>query len=442
MAVGERQSNMKSKRIRFFQIGILMLNIVTVIGIGAFICYTTELICNRYDAREFLSGVTAIPWNPWRKLWICVFLLLLLCISFGLRETVFKSNMKLITFTLVAELLIAVMIVYQLNFNYNGILIMVFSSMLIYVKDRKAQMTLMVLSIACFLLADYSLISVEYNLYSIESYIRYYDASTQQTLLSIYNVLISLNMAVFVMYCVDFIVTQRGTIDEVNALYEELEKVNEQIQEYAMMSEKMAETRERNRLAREIHDTLGHTLTGIAAGIDACIATVDVAPETTKKQLELISNVTRDGIKEIRRSVSELRPDALERFSLDYAISKMVADMNAVSGARVYFNCQVKNLKFDEDEENAIYRVIQEGITNAIRHGKAEKIWITINREDSNILLQIKDNGVGSKEIKSGFGTKHMKERIGMLGGTVTFDGSSGFTVNARIPIRWGENYD
>ena len=90
MAVGERQSNMKSKRIRFFQIGILMLNIVTVIGIGAFICYTTELICNRYDAREFLSGVTAIPWNPWRKLWICVFLLLLLCISFGLRETVFK----------------------------------------------------------------------------------------------------------------------------------------------------------------------------------------------------------------------------------------------------------------------------------------------------------------------------------------------------------------
>ena len=209
-----------------------------------------------------------------------------------------------------------------------------------------------------------------------------------------------------------------------------------------MMSEKMAETRERNRLAREIHDTLGHTLTGIAAGIDACIATVDVAPETTKKQLELISNVTRDGIKEIRRSVSELRPDALERFSLDYAISKMVADMNAVSGARVYFNCQVKNLKFDEDEENAIYRVIQEGITNAIRHGKAEKIWITINREDSDILLQIKDNGVGSKEIKSGFGTKHMKERIGMLGGTVTFDGSSGFTVNARIPIRWGENYD
>lgn len=433
---------MKEKRMRIFQVGLLLLNIITVTAISVFISETTMLICRNYDAGEFLSGVTAIPWDPRRKMWVCLVLLAFLCVGYGLRETVFKHNMKAITGCLGAELLLAIGIVYLLNFNYNGILIMVFANMLAYVKERKTQMTLMILAIACIMLADHSLLSVGYRLYSIESYISYYDASAQRTLLGIYNVLISLNMAVFIMYCVDFIVTQRGTIDEVNALYEELEKVNEQIQEYAVMTEKMAETRERNRLAREIHDTLGHTLTGIAAGIDACIATIDVAPDMTKKQLELISGVTRDGIKDIRRSVSELRPDALERFSLDIAISKMVTDMNAMSGAKVYFNCQVKNLKFDEDEENAIYRVIQEGITNAIRHGKAEKIWITMTKENSDICLQIKDNGVGSKEIKNGFGTKHMKERIGMLGGTVSFDGSNGFTVNARIPIRWGENYD
>ena len=167
-----------------------------------------------------------------------------------------------------------------------------------------------------------------------------------------------------------------------------------------------------------------------------------MSPEVTKKQLEVLSTVTRDGIREIRRSVNELRPDALERFSLDYAITKMVTDMNAMSGAKVYFNCQIKNLKFDEDEENVIYRVIQEGITNAIRHGNASRIWITMMKEEADILLTIKDDGIGSKEIKSGFGTKHMKERIGMLGGTVSFDGSNGFTVSARIPIRWGETYD
>ena len=99
-------------------------------------------------------------------------------------------------------------------------------------------------------------------------------------------------------------------------------------------------------------------------------------------------------------------------------------------------------LKFDEDEEMAIYRVIQESITNAVRHGEATTIWITIKRQNSVLQLQIRDNGKGCKEIKNGFGTKHIRERIGMLGGTVAFDGSHGFVVNAEIPIRWGETYD
>lgn len=433
---------MKSKRIRFFQIGILALNIFNVMVLSLFIDRTTELIRRHYDAREFLRGVTAIPLNPRNNVWICAGLLTILVISFILRETYFQSRNTALMASLITDFIVSFFIVYLLNFNYNGILIMIFANLIVYVKGRKEQLALIAAAIACFLLADYNLLSVGYHLYSIDSYIAYYDASTQQYLLGAYNILISLNMVMFVMYCVDVIMVQKGTIDEVNSLNEQMEKVNEQMQEYAAMSEKMAQTRERNRLAREIHDTLGHTLTGIAAGLDACIATVEVSPEMTKKQLETLSGVTRDGIQEVRRSVSELRPDALERFSLDYAITKMVTDMNAMSGAKVYFNCQVKHLKFDEDEENVIYRVIQEGITNAIRHGKADKIWITMTKEDLDILLTIKDNGIGSKEIKSGFGTKHMKERIGMLGGTVSFNGNNGFTVNARIPIRWGETYD
>lgn len=208
------------------------------------------------------------------------------------------------------------------------------------------------------------------------------------------------------------------------------------------MSERMAQTRERNRLAREIHDTLGHTLTGITAGLDACLAMIDVAPDQTKKQLEMLSQVSRDGIKEIRRSVNELRPDALDRLSLEVAIRKMVMDMSKVSDVEIYFETEEKHLKFDEDEENAIYRVIQESITNAVRHGQAKKIWITLKKIDGEILLVIKDNGIGCEKVKSGFGTKHIKERIEMLKGTVSFDGRDGFTVTARIPIRWGETYD
>ena len=435
-------TNMDNRRVRILQLGILALNVVSVMGISIFIYATIENIRRSYVAREFLSGIQAIVWYPYRNIWICALLLALLAGSMFVRDRLFPDNSKVILFSLVADFAICFAIIILLNFNYNGILLLVFSNVILYAKNGKSRYFLAAVAIGSFILADYELLSISYRLYSIQDYISFYNASTQQYLLSCYNILVSLNVIMFVVYCVNIINQQQGNLDEIHALNEQLQDVNEQLQEYSVMAEKMAETRERNRLAREIHDTLGHTLTGIAAGIDACLATIGTSPQQTKDQLELISKVTRDGIKEIRRSVSQLRPDALERFSLEYAISKMVADMNAVSGARVYFDCQVKNLKFDEDEENAIYRVIQEGITNALRHGHASQIWITIKKEDTDILLQIRDNGIGCKEIKSGFGTKHMKERIKMLSGVVTFDGSDGFTVNARIPIRWGETYD
>ena len=109
-------------------------------------------------------------------------------------------------------------------------------------------------------------------------------------------------------------------------LYHELQNANEQLSEYADMAEKMAQTNERNRLAREIHDTLGHSLTGIIAGLDACLALVDVAPQEVKKQLKLLADVSRDGMKDVRRSVSELRPDEMERLSLNASIRKMVTE--------------------------------------------------------------------------------------------------------------------
>ena len=250
-------------------------------------------------------------------------------------------------------------------------------------------------------------------------------------------------------FCVFIIIEQSGTIDEVKKLYfklsqtnEELQQANEKLQEYAVMKEKMGETKERNRLAREIHDTLGHTLTGISAGVDACIAMIDSSPEVTKGQLELISKVTRDGIKEVRRSVSELRPDSLERLNLEPAIRKMVNETNSITNTKIHFECDVEKLKFDEDEENAIYRVVQESMTNSVRHSHAKNVYITIKKKYSDIYISIKDDGIGCTDMKKGFGTRHIVERIKLLNGTVEFDGSDGFTTNVVIPIRWGEEYD
>lgn len=439
---------MQNKRFFYLKISMVAINFIAVLFITLLIYITTRNICDRFIAREYINSVSSIPWNPFRNIIISVVLLCVIALSNIIRDFICK-NSKVMYLALFIDLLISFAIIYFLNFNYNGILFLVIANVITYTKGVRERYLLMLLSVAAILIADYQLISINFNLYSINDYIGFYDASMQQTLMACYNTVVSVNMVLFIIYCISVIQNQRGTIDEVNTLYEKLSKANEdlrianeQLKEYSKITEKMGETRERNRLAREIHDTLGHTLTGILAGLDACLTTIDISPQETKKQLEMIAGVTRQGINEVRRSVNKLRPDALERLNLESAIRKMIMEVESVSNTRITFVSEVAPLKFDADEEDAIYRVIQESITNAIRHGKATQIRIHIESVNGEIILTIKDNGVGCKEMKKGFGTRHIVERIQMLKGSVEFDGSDGFTVTARIPIRWGENYD
>ena len=219
----------------------------------------------------------------------------------------------------------------------------------------------------------------------------------------------------------------------------ELREANRKLEEYARESVKVAETRERNRLAREIHDTLGHSLTGIITGIEACVMIMDVAPEATKEQLHAIAEVARSGIRDVRRSVNALRPDALEHMDLGNALEQMIDGTRRSTGVTIDYECQIHLGGFSQDEEDIIYRIVQESITNAIRHGKATQIRVRIGREFHILDIHIQDNGTGCADIKKGFGLHHMQERLDILGGTLIYDGSHGFVIHAQIPIRWGK---
>lgn len=444
-----KEREMQRIKLRDIRVAMMIVNFIAVSFVSLFIYRTTENICEEYQAREFLNTVRAIPGNPLFTVFIAVGLYALLLLSILLRERIWVNNTTVAYGSLVFDFLVSVGIVWALNFNYNGIFFLVFTGVISYAKGDKGKYLMICLALVSFLLTDRELLSINYKMYSIYDYINYYDASTQQYLIGIYNVLSSLNIILFIVYCIFFIQKQKGTIEEVNMLYDEIRKTNndlqnanKQLEEYARITERMGETKERNRLAREIHDTLGHTLTGISVGIDACIATVEQDPSETKKHLEMISGVARNGLVDIRRSVNELKPDALERLSLEAAITKMITDMKDITDMQIFFDCRVSQLKFDEDEESAIYRVIQESLTNAMRHGRASRVWITVERENGNIMLTIKDDGIGCAAIKPGFGTQHIRERIQMLNGTVEFKSEDGFTVSVRIPIRWGEEYD
>lgn len=422
---------------------------VSAFLVSVFIVESTNIICANYEAANFLKNVADIPVTPEFLMKKVAFFLLVMAASFMTREYLLPDSMNVMYVTICLDMAAGMFIVVLLDFNYNGILLWAFANIIGHMKRGIGQYAFIFLGIVSYALTDYGLLSARKPLFSVRDYIQVYDASSQTALLMAYNFMISLTIIIFILYCVFTIQEERGTIEEVNELYHRLSNANENLKEaniklekYAVMKEKMGETKERNRLAREIHDTLGHTLTGISAGLEACIATIDSNPDISKKQLQILAKVTREGLDEVRRSVNELRPDALQRFSLENAIRKMVDDTNSLSGVQVEFLCSAPVLKFDEDEENAIYRVVQEGITNAIRHGHATYIQISIKKEEENIHLSIRDNGCGCEEIHAGFGTHHITERIQLLNGTVRFDGSDGFLIDAMIPIRWGETYD
>lgn len=200
----------------------------------------------------------------------------------------------------------------------------------------------------------------------------------------------------------------------------------------------MVQTRERNRLAREIHDTLGHALTGIITGIEACTALMDAAPEAAKAQLALIAEVARKGMTDVQRSVKALRPDALEKFNLENALLQMIDETRSVTNATIDYQCTTGLNCFNDDEEEIIYRIVQECMTNSIRHGKAKKISIRIDREFHMLKIVVQDNGMGCTDIQKGFGLHHMEERLNLLQGKLSFSGEDGFLVEAQIPVRWG----
>ena len=434
---------MRRYQLELIKYTLLGVNLLTCMFVSMTVYLTTYRICADYEARTFLQNIAAIPRDPTMLVIQVLALLLALIISLWVRDRFSVSHPTVVPVTATLDLLLSFAIITILNFNYNGLILWVFTSALLYIKSTRAQYLLFALAVVAFLGTDAKLLSLNVSLFSINTYFAYFGATTQRTLLLLFNTLVSVNLVLFFTYCAFVIQQQQGTIDEVNQLYSrlaeantELQQANEDLQEYAILQEKMGETKERNRLAREIHDTLGHTLTGLSAGLDACLTMIDYSKEDTKKQLELLGGVTRMGLEDIRKSVKQLRPDAIERFNLEHALKEMVGRVNATTNTLIAFEYQVGTTEFDEDEEQAIYRLVQESITNAIRHGQATRIQLTLRMEEHTLRVSITDNGLGCVYFQKGFGTTHMQERIEKLNGQITFDGHRGFAVTAEIPIR------
>ena len=420
--------------LQFFRRIMLLLNVT----VGAFLVWvfgmTPVLAARQSDGVAFAQNLSALPAKPW-TLVIAVLGMAALILAGVLR----RRGQNFIGWI---EPLFALCVIFALHLAYNGLLLYVVVDLIDGLHGRTRRRFLGAMT-ALFLLTGLGALQGALHTVPFSEYLLYFDMHTRQLLQSVVDLLGALHLILFVVYMVVLIGQRTEENSAIRRLNGELEQandrlsvMNEQLKAYAAESERMAETRERNRLAREIHDTLGHVLTGITAGADACIQMMDDSPEMARHQMELIADTARNGMNDVRRSVKALRPDSLEKENLSGALNKMCTSMAQSSGTQIQLEESLAGLTLSQDEEDCVYRTVQEGITNAIRHGHATRVQVRCHIEDGVLEVSVRDNGIGCKSVTPGFGLQHMQERMLMLGGTFWYENSDGFCIRAEIPLR------
>ena len=225
--------------------------------------------------------------------------------------------------------------------------------------------------------------------------------------------------------------------------HNQLAEANKKLQKYALTTEKLAQTQERNRLARELHDTLAHTLSSTSVQLEAIKALFDRNPEQAKAMLAQTLTNTKNGLAETRRALVDLRSSELEAYGLTQAIKNTVLSAAERGGFTADFQLDKGLDMLPEDISHGIYRTIQEAVENILRHSNASKAFVSLLSNGNQIKLSITDNGNGfnPKSLKKEhLGVRGMQERIEMLGGT--FNIESNEKSGTKIFISLENKYD
>jgi PAS domain S-box-containing protein len=188
---------------------------------------------------------------------------------------------------------------------------------------------------------------------------------------------------------------------------------------------------ERNRMAREIHDTLAQAFTGILAQVGAAKQVLTDDLEAAQAHLDLIKELARTGLTEARRSVVALRPQLLEEGSLQSALHRLIAQIrSAAMDTTLYYEIEGTVYALPNEVENNLLRMVQEALTNAIKHANADEIRVELRYGRDRFCLRVKDNGqgfgVGSIPSSEGFGLLGMSERAERIGAQLTIRSQPG----------------
>lgn len=390
---------------------------------------------------SFLLAASHIPRNPQSVYWTC----------FGLMavESFLVLNMSDLSriptlLTCALKMIITCAIVCLLNMNCTSLFLWIFSDLVYSMQQFRMRQILAAGGVIIFLyiIFSYPVINPLVPMIDLSLYFDVFGRTQSAMLVLVNSLLNGVAVLLFILFMCLFIADQYQEKERISQELDMVSKVNDNLREYAKVTEQIGESNERKRLAREIHDTLGHALTGIAAGIDATLVIIDKNPRAAREQLSLVREVVAEGIGDVRASLQKLRPGALEQQGLEGALKKMIQEFMAVSGIDIELVFAARDLDFEKAKEDVCFRMVQESLTNAWRHGHAAKVSILFETKDDLLHIRIQDNGTGCSTVKYGYGLMQMEENVSSIHGTITFDGSDGFLTEAYIPVGKEERND
>jgi len=219
-------------------------------------------------------------------------------------------------------------------------------------------------------------------------------------------------------------------------LAKQLETANRRLVEYAAQAEELAAVQERNRLAREIHDNIGHYLTIVYVQIEAARVSLGSDPPRALDALEKAQNIAKKGLSSVRESVAALRVSPVENRSVEVAIAGLVEETK-VTGLDAQIIVLETPRPVDEKVALALYRAAQEGLTNVRKHACASHVEVELDfSRAGRIRLAVCDDGVGAADTGGGFGLVAMRERILLLGGDFRIETQPGhgFRLEVTVP--------
>jgi signal transduction histidine kinase len=216
----------------------------------------------------------------------------------------------------------------------------------------------------------------------------------------------------------------------------ELEKANAQLAEYAAQVEQLATIRERNRLAREVHDTLGHYLTVINVQLEVVTKLIESNPARAMEAAVKAKALASEGLNEVRRSVAALRPTPLEDKPLPEAIRGLI-ETSRDAGLMVTFEQTGGAQVLSSEMETVLYRAAQEALTNIRKHAHASAANVRLTYTPDAVSLRVRDYGVGRTGDEDNVGLNALRERTAALNGTVLAKNhlESGFVLEVTLPI-------